>query len=363
MARIRSVHPSLFTDEAWVSCSPLARILYIGLWTDADDQGLFEWKPLQIKMRLLPGDAAQAGGLLEELAGVDLIKCFDRGGRQFGAIKDFRKYQRPQKPNAVHDLPEGLREYVGMEDDDDPTDSLRKRLCDAQDSQCFYCATEITHYSKRGTSCEIDHKVPKAKGGSDDESNLVAACRACNRGKCARSEDDWRAILVARAAKRPVANANTIVAPQMEDGGEDVEKKEEAKASLSPTPTKAPYPEDFETVWKLYPHHPRRSSKPDSLAQWRKLSAEARLTLPAACARYRRLGAEPKGECGAPAMERWLKRGLHLNWTDDGEPVAAEGPADAAVVARRLRHYRDTGAWEPTWGDRPTNDTGREQAA
>jgi hypothetical protein len=55
MARIRSVHPSLFTDEAWVSCSPLARVLYIGLLTDADDQGLFEWKPIQIKMRLLAG--------------------------------------------------------------------------------------------------------------------------------------------------------------------------------------------------------------------------------------------------------------------------------------------------------------------
>lgn len=114
MARIRSVHPGLFTDEAWVSCSPLARILYIGLWTDADDQGLFEWKPLQIKMRLLPGDASDAPSLLAELAAADLITGYEVSGKRYGAIKDFRKYQRPKKPNAIHPLPPELRDYVAL---------------------------------------------------------------------------------------------------------------------------------------------------------------------------------------------------------------------------------------------------------
>lgn len=118
MARIRSVHPSLFTDEAWVSCGPLARILYIGLWTDADDQGLFEWKPLQIKMRLLPGDAGDVPAMLAELEGVGLIRGYETGGKRFGAIADFRKFQRPQKPNAIHPLPENIAEYVGLS----PTD-------------------------------------------------------------------------------------------------------------------------------------------------------------------------------------------------------------------------------------------------
>lgn len=114
MARIRSVHPSLFTDEAWVSCSPLARILYIGLWTDADDQGLFEWKPLQLKMRLLPGDGADAAALLNELEGVDLVQPYEVDGKRFGAIRDFRKFQRPQKPNAIHPITEKIGEYVGL---------------------------------------------------------------------------------------------------------------------------------------------------------------------------------------------------------------------------------------------------------
>jgi hypothetical protein len=107
------VHPSLFTDEAWVACSPFARLLYIGLWTDADDQGVFEWKPTQIKMRLFPGDDGIAMiSLLSELAAAELIASFEHDGRKYGAIKTFQKFQRPKKPNALHPLPMEWRKYV-----------------------------------------------------------------------------------------------------------------------------------------------------------------------------------------------------------------------------------------------------------
>ncbi|WP_158914056.1 hypothetical protein [Caulobacter sp. S45] len=121
MARIRSVHPTLFTDEAWVACSAVARLLYIGLWTDADDQGVFEWKPLQIKMRLLAGDDLDAAILLAELLAGGLVARFEAGGRSYGAIKAFRAFQRPKKPNAVHPLPLALRPYVGLTDADLPS--------------------------------------------------------------------------------------------------------------------------------------------------------------------------------------------------------------------------------------------------
>lgn len=116
MARIRSVHPSLFTDEAWVSCSPIARVFYIGLMTVADDQGLFEWKPLQLKMQILPADAADVPALLAELVGVNLIAELASGGKRLGAIRYFRRFQRPKKPNSVFVLPEEWRTYVGLSD-------------------------------------------------------------------------------------------------------------------------------------------------------------------------------------------------------------------------------------------------------
>lgn len=41
MSRIRSIHPGLWTDEAFVSLSPMARLFLMGLWNECDDMGSF----------------------------------------------------------------------------------------------------------------------------------------------------------------------------------------------------------------------------------------------------------------------------------------------------------------------------------
>ena len=69
MARIRSVHPGFFTDEDLVGTSLPARLLFIGLGIEADDKGIFEWKPITIKMRIFPADNVDVEALLSELVG------------------------------------------------------------------------------------------------------------------------------------------------------------------------------------------------------------------------------------------------------------------------------------------------------
>lgn len=114
MARIRSIHPGFFTDEAIVSASPLAQIFLIGLWTQCDDQGVFEWKPLTLKMRILPATNCDVAVLLAELAALDVIKQIDVGQLKYGLVRNFRKFQRPKKPNAAFPLPAEFRTYVGL---------------------------------------------------------------------------------------------------------------------------------------------------------------------------------------------------------------------------------------------------------
>ena len=124
MPRIRSIFPGLFTDDEFMALTvsaPLAVPLLLGLWTMADDQGVFEWKPLTIKARILPAVAVDVEELLAELVARRFIRRFEAGGRSYGAIRNFRKWQRPKKPNAVHPLPEEVREYVGLEAGDSPT--------------------------------------------------------------------------------------------------------------------------------------------------------------------------------------------------------------------------------------------------
>ena len=112
MARIRSIHPALFTDEAFASLSMAARVLLIGLWTEADDQGVFDWKPVTLKMRVMPVDNVSVPGLLAELEANNVVKSFDEDGRQFGAIRNFCKFQRPKTPKYRGIKSDEIRDYV-----------------------------------------------------------------------------------------------------------------------------------------------------------------------------------------------------------------------------------------------------------
>lgn len=201
MARIRSVHPSLFTDEAWVSCSPLARVLYIGLMTDADDQGLFEWNFLQIKMRLLPADNVDIPPLLAELVGANLIAELESGGKRLGAIRKFRTFQRPKKPNQVFKLPHEWVEYVGLTGDgsepvphQSPTDGEKSPQMEDGGGRM-----EVTTVSSETSVADAAGEDPKSSPAIDKLMALAAAgamkARADGKTKpaarAARIPDDW----------------------------------------------------------------------------------------------------------------------------------------------------------------------------
>src|SRR5688572_7782599 len=72
--------------------------------------------------------------------------------------------------------------------------SMRFQILERDSFTCRFCGKRAPE-----TELEVDHVVPRAKGGSDDVSNLVTACRDCNRGKGVRSVDlsrtDWNALM------------------------------------------------------------------------------------------------------------------------------------------------------------------------
>jgi hypothetical protein len=114
MSRIRSLHPGQWTDENFVSCSPFARLLALAIRGECDDQGVFEWKPITIKMRLFPADDVDVSALLAELVDTNQVLAFEHDGKAYGLVRNFRKFQRPQKPNAIFPLPDRHRTYVGI---------------------------------------------------------------------------------------------------------------------------------------------------------------------------------------------------------------------------------------------------------
>ena len=70
---------------------------------------------------------------------------------------------------------------------------LREAVRRAYDFRCGYCGM---HENEIGSELEIDHFRPSAAGSSDDPSNLVYCCPACNRNKRDYwSEDEARRLL------------------------------------------------------------------------------------------------------------------------------------------------------------------------
>ena len=112
MARIRSVHPKLFTDEAFVGLSDAAKWFFIGLWTEADDQGVFEWKPMSLQLRIAPASMTPVEPILSELERADRVRRYEIDGRQLGAIRNFTKYQKPKSPKCIYPITEKIRSYL-----------------------------------------------------------------------------------------------------------------------------------------------------------------------------------------------------------------------------------------------------------
>lgn len=114
MSRIRSLHPGLFTDDRYMALSLAARELIKGIWCEADDQGVFEWRPLTLKARIMPADAVDVSEILDELVAGKFVTRFEYNDHSFGAVRNFRKFQRPKKPNSIHLLPPEFANYVGL---------------------------------------------------------------------------------------------------------------------------------------------------------------------------------------------------------------------------------------------------------
>lgn len=102
MARIRTVKPDFFTSDDICSLSPLARLLYIGLWCEADREGRMAWTPKAFKRRYLPDDDCDIAKLCHELLARDLVRLY---GEDLAFIPTFLEHQHINPREAVSVLP------------------------------------------------------------------------------------------------------------------------------------------------------------------------------------------------------------------------------------------------------------------
>lgn len=109
MARIRTIKPIFWEDEKIGKLSIAARLMFIGTWNIADDDGILVWRPEYLRSRIFPYDdfsLEEIEKLQQELTKLKLVRRFrSRSGESYAIVVKFLHHQvinRKQKSTLPH---------------------------------------------------------------------------------------------------------------------------------------------------------------------------------------------------------------------------------------------------------------------
>ena len=190
MARNRMIKPEFWSDEKVGELNFLERLLFIGMWNFADDEGLIKAHPMYIKSQIFPYDDIKKKDIksaIENLNKKELIFLYSNNSQQYAWIIKFRIYQRidkPQKPiNPSPSIQNG---------------KYRKAISKRDDNICHLCGITCDEHSfqnklnsHNSTVASIDHIIPTSKGGGHYPTNLKIACISCNKSRGAKEVPEY----------------------------------------------------------------------------------------------------------------------------------------------------------------------------
>ena len=113
MARARSIKPSFFKNDELAECEPMARLLFVGLWTLADRDGRLACRPLRIKAELFPYDNCDIGELLGQLQKRGFIDIYESEVGTVLEIPKFAEHQRCHPEERSESLPARAKHETG----------------------------------------------------------------------------------------------------------------------------------------------------------------------------------------------------------------------------------------------------------
>lgn len=101
MPRIRTIKPEFWADEKVSQLPRDARLLFIGLFNFADDEGRLRGNPLLIRSQIFPYDAdIDSESLLRMLAERSLVLRYEVESESFIWIRNFSRHQKIDRPSA-----------------------------------------------------------------------------------------------------------------------------------------------------------------------------------------------------------------------------------------------------------------------
>lgn len=109
MARIRTIKPEFFVHEELydleVETGLPVRLAFAGLWTQADREGRFKWRPRTLKASILPFDDVDFSRVLDALATRGFLVRYACGTREYGQISSWLKHQAVNGKERPSEIP------------------------------------------------------------------------------------------------------------------------------------------------------------------------------------------------------------------------------------------------------------------
>src|SRR5213593_1704269 len=188
MSRIRTIKPEFFRHEQLFEAEkesglPL-RLAFMALWTVADREGRFKWKPRVLKLDCLPFNELDFEDVLNALCSIELIEKYEYEGEIFGSIVSWHRHQIPGRDEPPSDIPapNGTKTLYFRP----LSQTQRFKVYERDNWTCLYCDRDL--YKDRRAAC-LDHVIPYSCGGTNRECNLATSCKKCNALKSGRSPD------------------------------------------------------------------------------------------------------------------------------------------------------------------------------
>jgi uncharacterized phage protein (TIGR02220 family) len=119
MPRARNIKASFFSNDELGELDPLARLLFVGLWTLADYKGDLIWREKKVKAQLLPYDNCCVKKLAINLDKSGFIRFYSDGERIYLNIVNFTKHQNPhnnerKKGSDIPKINEDMRQVIDL---------------------------------------------------------------------------------------------------------------------------------------------------------------------------------------------------------------------------------------------------------
>lgn len=283
MSRSRNIKPGFFKNEQLAELPFEYRMLFQGLWCEADREGRLEDRPKRIKAEIFPYDNVDVDAGLDALQAAGFICRYQVEDRRCIEVFNFAKHQNPHKKETASSLPA----RVGTEPTPETPDLFTERPGNSgtspADSPILIPDSPLpaTVEEERGVSDEeraIEAcKQIEALGFLHPNPSGVDILAAFSEGVTVKAlVDHYRAASKMPKVKNPFSYAITAARNDRKAGAASVSSPDPPRPTMgSSGPTESPLEKEINLAWHEFNYGRLSAEQRDSHIEAAKIKHDA----------------------------------------------------------------------------------------